>query len=57
MEKLLWVFRRILDSNGGKMNGKVIISLAVAAVVVVVGFIAFRLLMMEMVVNLSRGSH
>ncbi|MER6582984.1 hypothetical protein [Nonomuraea sp. NPDC001023] len=57
MEKLLWVFQRILDSNGGKMNGKVIISLAVAAVVVVVGFIVFRLLMVEMVVNLSRGSH
>ena len=57
MDKLLWVFQRILDSNGGKMNGKVIISLVVAAVVVIVGFIAFRLLMMEMVINLSRGSH
>lgn len=56
MDKVLYVLRRILEANGGKMNGKVIIALIVAAAVVVVGFIAFRLLMVEMILNL-RGSH
>lgn len=56
MEKLIWVFQRILDANGGKMNGKVIITLVVAAAVVIVGFIAFRLLMVEMIMNMTRGS-
>ncbi|WP_327089774.1 hypothetical protein OIE66_03885 [Nonomuraea sp. NBC_01738] len=55
MDKVLWVLQKVLDRNGGKMNGKTIVTLAVVAGVVVIGFVVFRLLMVETIVSLTKG--
>jgi hypothetical protein len=39
--------------QGGKMNGKAWIWLAVAGVVVLLGFLAYRLILIELVTRLS----
>ncbi|MGR6922057.1 hypothetical protein ACU635_48085 [[Actinomadura] parvosata] len=52
MDKRLELLQRVLDANGGKMNGKFLIAVAVVAVIVVVGFIAFRLILVEMILSL-----
>ncbi|MFI6499260.1 hypothetical protein [Nonomuraea typhae] len=52
MDKVLYVLQKLLDANGGKMNGKFFLAIVVVAGLVVVGFIAFRLLMVEMILNL-----
>lgn len=46
------VASRVLDLNGGKVGGKSIVALAVVGLVVLVGFVAYRLLAFELIANL-----
>ena len=41
------------SARGGKMNGKTLIGLAVLGVVLILGFIAYRLIMVELITQLS----
>lgn len=43
----------LLEQNGGKMNGKTIGGIAVIAVLIVLGFLAYRFLMMEMIMKMA----
>ncbi|GAA2320419.1 hypothetical protein GCM10010149_86660 [Nonomuraea roseoviolacea subsp. roseoviolacea] len=54
----LWldVLHRLLDANGGKMNGKFLLAVVVVALLVVAGFVAFRLILVDMILSL-RDSH
>ncbi len=42
------------SASGGKMTGKTLIGLAVAGVVLILGFVAYRLIMVEMIMQLSK---
>ncbi|MFG2075100.1 hypothetical protein [Nonomuraea maritima] len=50
----LWLdlLHRFLDANGGKMNGKLLLAIVVVALVVIVGFVAFRLVLVDMILTL-----
>lgn len=39
--------------RGGKMNGKTLAGLAVVGVVVLLGFLAYRLILIEVITNLT----
>ncbi|MEV0197627.1 hypothetical protein [Nonomuraea sp. NPDC050691] len=47
------VLHRLLDANGGKMNGKFLLAVVVVALLVVVGFVAFRLILVDMILTLK----
>ncbi|WP_157519758.1 hypothetical protein [Herbidospora daliensis] len=51
----LWLdlMHRLLDANGGKMNGKLLLAIVLVAVLVVVGFVAFRLILVDMILTLK----
>ncbi|MGV9306281.1 MULTISPECIES: hypothetical protein [unclassified Nonomuraea] len=42
----------VLGTNGGKVGGKSIVALVVVGLVVLVGFLAYRLLAFELIANL-----
>lgn len=46
------VLRKAMETNGGKMGGKAILILIVVGVVVVLGFLAYRLLIIEMITRM-----
>lgn len=48
------VMSRVLGMDGGEMNAKSIVALVVVGLVVLVGFIAYRLLALEFIANLRR---
>ncbi|SEF86754.1 hypothetical protein SAMN05444920_101885 [Nonomuraea solani] len=50
--KKLDLLQRLLDANGGKLNAKFLLAIAVVAVIVVVGFLAFRLILVDMILQL-----
>ncbi|GAA4971174.1 MULTISPECIES: hypothetical protein [Nonomuraea] len=52
MDKRLELLQRLLDANGGKVNGKFLIAVIVVALIVVVGFLAFRLILVDMILSL-----
>ncbi|MEV5894246.1 hypothetical protein [Nonomuraea fuscirosea] len=56
MDKRLELLKWLLDATGGKVNGKFLITLVVVGLVVLAGFIAFRLIVVEMILSL-RDSH
>ncbi|HKN54435.1 MAG TPA: hypothetical protein VJX66_18180 [Amycolatopsis sp.] len=41
-------------ASGGKMNGKALIGLVVVGLLVLAGFIAYRLVLVELITHLSR---
>lgn len=41
------------SARGGKMTGKTLIGLAVAGVVLILGFIAYRLILVELITHMS----
>ncbi|MET7338590.1 hypothetical protein [Nonomuraea sp. NPDC005650] len=51
----LWLdlLHRLLDANGGKMNGKFLLAIVVVALLVVAGFVAFRLILVDMILTLK----
>ncbi|TKK85595.1 hypothetical protein FDA94_24690 [Herbidospora galbida] len=51
----IWLdlLHRLLDANGGKMNGKLLLAIVVVAILVVVGFVAFRLILVDMILTLK----
>ncbi|HEY3686163.1 MAG TPA: hypothetical protein VGL93_24235 [Streptosporangiaceae bacterium] len=49
LDLIAWVWER----NGGRMNGKTIGGLAVIAVLVILGFLAYRFMMMEMIMKMA----
>ncbi len=48
------VIDRVLDLNGGKVGGKSIVALVVVGLIVLGGFLAYRLLVFELIANLRR---
>ncbi|SEM24623.1 hypothetical protein [Nonomuraea pusilla] len=44
----------LLKSSGGKMNGKFLLAVAVVAIVVVAGFVVFRLVMLDVIMQAVR---
>ncbi|MEV0389726.1 hypothetical protein [Nonomuraea sp. NPDC050643] len=50
--KKLELLQRLLDANGGKLTGKFLLAIAVVAVIVVIGFVAFRLILVDMILTL-----
>ncbi|MFC5828107.1 hypothetical protein [Nonomuraea insulae] len=52
MDKRLELLKWLLNATGGKVNGKFLLAVAAVAVIVVVGFIAFRLILVDMVLSL-----
>lgn len=46
------VASRALSMDGGKVGGKSLVALVVVGLVVLAGFIAYRLLMIELITNL-----
>lgn len=49
IDLIAWVWER----NGGQVNGKTIGGLAIIAGLVVLGFIAYRFMMMDMIMKLA----
>lgn len=49
LDLIAWVWER----NGGHMNGKTIGGLAIIAVLVIIGFLAYRFMMMEMIMRMA----
>ncbi|WP_432928705.1 hypothetical protein ACQPZZ_03005 [Microbispora sp. CA-135349] len=51
----IWLdlLNRLLDANGGKMNGKVLLAIVIAALLVIAGFVAFRLIVLNMILTLA----
>ncbi|GLX94421.1 hypothetical protein Hesp01_23710 [Herbidospora sp. NBRC 101105] len=51
----MWLdlLHRLLDANGGKMNGKLLLAIVLVAILVVVGFVAFRLILVDMMLTLK----
>ncbi|MDA2815115.1 hypothetical protein O4J56_31025 [Nocardiopsis sp. RSe5-2] len=47
------VINAVIDRNGGKMNGKAILVVAGIGGLVVLGFLAYRMLMVQMVMGLA----
>lgn len=47
------LMRAVLDRNGGKMNAKTILAIAGIGVLVVLGFLAYRMLMMQMIMGMT----
>ncbi|WP_182908638.1 hypothetical protein [Microbispora sp. H13382] len=45
---------RIRTADGGKMNGKSVVAMVVVGLVVLAGFVAYRLLAFELIANLRR---
>ena len=50
-ELLLAVLGRILDQNGGKVTGKAILAALIVVGVVVLGFIAYRLIVLDLILR------
>ncbi|WP_061299489.1 hypothetical protein [Herbidospora cretacea] len=50
----LWLdlLHRFLDANGGKLNGKLLLAIVVVAVLVIVGFVVFRIILVDMILTL-----
>jgi hypothetical protein len=46
------IANRTLNMDGGKVGGKSIVALVVVGLVVLAGFIAYRLLVFELITNL-----
>ncbi|MFI6818407.1 hypothetical protein ACIBG7_38840 [Nonomuraea sp. NPDC050328] len=55
MEKWFGLFNRLVAANGGKMNGKLLVAVIMVALIVVGGFIAFRLLLVDMILELKES--
>ncbi|NAS21581.1 hypothetical protein GT755_07770 [Herbidospora sp. NEAU-GS84] len=51
----MWLdlLHRLLDANGKKMNGKLLLAIVLVAILVVVGFVAFRLILVDMILTLK----
>ncbi|GAA3701283.1 hypothetical protein GCM10022224_078980 [Nonomuraea antimicrobica] len=51
----LWLdlLHRLLDANGGKLNGKLLLAIVVVAALVIVGFVVFRLILVDMILTLK----
>ncbi|WP_066373876.1 hypothetical protein [Herbidospora mongoliensis] len=51
----LWLdlLHRLLDANGGKLNGKLLLAIVVVAVLVIVGFVVFRIILVDMILTLK----
>ena len=50
---ILRLLLTVLERNGGNMNGKTIGGIALIGGLVVLGFLAYRFLMMEMIMRLA----
>ncbi|GAB3884372.1 hypothetical protein [Microbispora bryophytorum] len=51
----IWLdlLHRLLDANGGKMNGKLLLAIVVVALLVIAGFVAFRVILVDMILTLK----
>lgn len=45
--------KKVTRQNGGKMSGKTIGGIVIIAVVVIAGFLAYRFIMMDMIMRMS----
>lgn len=48
-----YVITWLIEQNGGRMNGKTIGAIAVLGVLVILGFLAYRFVMMETIMRLA----
>ncbi|WP_017623094.1 hypothetical protein [Nocardiopsis chromatogenes] len=48
-----FVISAVIDRNGGRVNGKTILAIAGIGVLVVLGLLAYRMLMMQMIMGMT----
>ncbi|GAB1824627.1 hypothetical protein [Herbidospora sp. RD11066] len=55
MDKRNWLalLHRVVDANGGKLNGRLLLAIVVVAALVIVGFVAFRIILVDMILTVK----